>query len=304
MANPAKRLGRGLSSIISVGQDISGVSAQAVGPAVGGRSPHPFAVGVGQLRPNPFQPRQEVRPEDLQSLAASIRVAGVVQPIIVRQAAPGLYEIIAGERRWRAAQLAGLAEIPAIVRSATDEQVLEIALIENVCRTDLNPIERATAYRRYRDQFGLSAEEVAARLGEDRTTVTNYLRLLELPAEVKEWVAAGRLDMGHARCLLGLRSPGDQVRAAREAIDKDLSVRAVEKLVRERAALAAKPVGSAGAEGKRPQIRNLEQAFVQALGTKVEINESRRRGSGRIVIHYFSLDDFDRITQRLGVSSA
>jgi ParB family chromosome partitioning protein len=193
--------------------------------------------------------------------------------------------------------------VPAIVREATEQQMAEIALVENIFREDLNPIERASAYKRYCDEFGLSADQVAARLGEDRTTVTNYMRLLELPEQVKNWVSESRLSMGHARCLLGLRSSGDIQQTAKHAIDSDLSVRALEKLVRERLATGdeqskntAPPVSA-----KRPQVRNLEEAFVRSLSTKVEISESRKKGSGRIVIHYFSLDDFDRIAQRLGI---
>jgi ParB family chromosome partitioning protein len=184
--------------------------------------------------------------------------------------------------------------------------MLEIALVENIFREDLNAIDRAQAYRRYCDEFDLSAEEVADRLREDRTTVTNYLRLLELPGEVKDLVRAGELSMGHARCLLALRTPAEILRGAKEAIKEGLSVRGLEKMVRDRAnarAAASKP-GGGKAEEKRPQIRNLEHAFVQSLGTKVEIHESRRRGSGRVVIHYYNLDDFDRIAERLGIEAS
>jgi ParB family chromosome partitioning protein len=258
---------------------------------------------VGQIRPNPFQPRRDLPPEQLKALADSIRKNGVLQPLVVRREGLNLYHLIAGERRWRASQMAGLAEVPAVVREATDEQMLEIALVENIYREDLNAIDRAMAYRRYRDEFDLTADEVATRLGEDRSTVANYLRLLELPAEVKTWVAEGKLSMGHARCLLAIRSPAELVRLAASAIEQGLSVRTLEKLVREKVearATASKPVTSA-ADDKRPQIRTLEQAFMRAIGTKVEIQESRRKGSGKIVIHYYNLDDFDRVSERFGV---
>jgi ParB family chromosome partitioning protein len=243
-------------------------------------------------------------PAELKALADSIRASGILQPVVVRSYEEDVFEIIAGERRWRAAQMAGLSEVPILVREASDEQMLELALVENIFREDLNPIERAAGYRQYCDQFNLSADEVAHRMGEDRSTVTNYLRILELPTEVKDWVAAGQLSMGHARCLLAIKSPTDLIRTARLAIDRDLSVRALEKLVREKVearAAATKPPAEPK-EAKRPQIRSLEKSFGEALGTKVEIDESRRKGSGRITIHYFNLDDFDRIVERLGIS--
>jgi ParB family transcriptional regulator, chromosome partitioning protein len=304
-----KRLGRGLSSLISVPEEAPTPAPAppqkpaAVPPAAA--APQPLATGipVQQIRPNPFQPRIQMPPEQLQSLAESIRKNGVIQPILVRRVAEKVFELIAGERRWRAAQMAGLAEIPAVIRPATNEEMLEIALVENIFREDLNAIDRALAYKRYSDEFKLSAEEVANRLAEDRTTVTNYLRLLELPSEVKDWVSTGQLSMGHARCLLAIRSPSDLVNVAKQAIEEGLSVRALEKLVRDRVAAraaATQPAVPAG-DAKRPQVRTLEQAFMRAVGTKVEINESRRHGRGKIVIHYHSLDDFDRITARLGV---
>jgi len=303
MANTQKRLGRGLSSIISMTEEPVPSPVKEVEEASGGPSPRPFMIGVDHLRPNPFQPRKDVDPKDLQALANSIRKVGVVQPIIVRCLKDDLYEIIAGERRWRAAQMAGLTEVPAVTREATDEQMLEVALVENIFRSDLNAIERAMAYKRYSDEFNLSADEIAGRLGEDRSTVANYLRLLELPADVKHWVAERKLAMGHARCLLAIRSPSDLVRTAKEAISKDLSVRALEALVRRRVTSRSEASSEPGPgkATKRPQIRSLEQEFVRALGTKVEISESRKRGNGKIVIHYFNLDDFDRIAERLGV---
>jgi len=297
MPKPPRRLGRGLSSIISIPDAPAPPSPGAVQPA-------PSKVKVDQLRPNPSQPRRQSHAEDLKALADSIANTGVIQPIAVRPAGDDVYEIIAGERRWRAAQMAGLTEIPAVIRDATDEQMLEISLVENIFREDLNAIDRALAYRRYCDEFDLSPEQVAKRLGEGRPTVVNYLRLLDLPSDIKTWVAEGKLAMGHARCLLALPGARDRIKASRAAMEKDLSVRALEKLVRDLLAggPAAAPEGAGGRAPKRPLIRNLEEAFVRALGTKVEITESRRKGKGRIVIHYGSLDDFDRISERLGVS--
>jgi ParB family transcriptional regulator, chromosome partitioning protein len=297
----AKRLGRGLSSLISVpGPESDPVKAL---PPEFPPPDRPNSIKVGSLRPNPFQPRKDMDPQELKALSESIRTAGVLQPVLVRAGSGGGYEIIAGERRWRAAQMVGLSEIPVVVREASDEQMLELALVENIFRDDLNPIERAMGYRQYCDQFGLTTDEVAQRLGEDRSTVANYLRLLELPIDVKDWVAGGRLSMGHARCLLGLRAASDLIQTAKLAMDRDLSVRALEQLVREKVAAresASKPP-TEPKDAKRPQIRSLEQSFAQALGTKVDIAESRRKGSGKIVIHYFNLDDFDRIIERLRI---
>ncbi len=300
-----RRLGRGLSALLSVPEQPATETPLPPNPP----SPEPPVAArpqdsarVDQLRPNHYQPRKDMDPVQLKALAESIRTSGILQPIVVRPAGEGVLEIIAGERRWRAAQMAGLSTVPVVVREATDEQMLELALVENIFREDLNPIERAMGYRQYSEQFGLSAEEVAHRLGEDRSTVANYLRLLDLPTEVKDFVAAGRLSMGHARCLLGLRSPSELIQTASAAMDRDLSVRALEQLVREKVsarASATKPVEAK--EAKRPQIRSLEQSFAQSLGTKVEITESRRKGSGKIVIHYFNLDDFDRVLERMGI---
>ena len=304
MPKAPRRLGRGLSSIISIPEtDPPRSSLPGAAPPRESAQPGPASVKVDQLRSNPSQPRRQLSAEDLKALADSIAKTGVIQPIAVRPAGQDVYEIIAGERRWRAAQMAGLTEIPAVIREATDEQMLEISLVENIFREDLNTIDRALAYRRYCDEFDLTAEQVAQRIGEDRSTVANYLRLLGLPSEVKAWVAEGKLAMGHARCLLALPAAQDRIRAGRIAMEKDLSVRALEKLVRELLAAgpAAGPQGR-GQREKRPLIRNLEEAFIQALGTKVEISESRRKGKGRIVIHYGSLDDFDRISERLGVA--
>ncbi len=298
MQKVQKRLGRGLNSLISVPSDIV-EKTDTLEKKTESR------IAVDQIRTNPHQPRKDIDPAALQALADSIKKNGVIQPIAVRKIGDQLYEIIAGERRWRAAQMAGMSEIPAFIRDASEEEMLELALIENILREDLNAIERAMAYRNYCNQFGLSADQVAEKLSEDRSTVVNYLRLLDLPSDVKDIVVSGQLSMGHARCLLALRSPADIVRTAKLVIDEGMSVRGLEKLVREkvqaRASASTQPTIKEAT--KRPQIAALEQAFVRTLGTKVDIHESRRKGSGKIVIHYYSLDDFDRISTCLGVSA-
>lgn len=295
MQKGTKRLGRGLTSLLSATE--TSIAAQPTTPAAGGA----LMIDVAKVRPNPYQPRQDLKTEDMETLASSIRKSGLIQPIIVRPASEGSYEVIAGERRWRACEMAGLDQVPAIVRDATSQEMAELSLVENIFREDLNAIDRAAAYKRYCDEFDLNAEEVANRLGEDRTTVVNYIRLLDLPPKVKTWVAEGKLAMGHARCLLGIRPPGDLVQAARHAIDRDLSVRALENLVRQRTTARVDAAQPPQSKEKRPQIRNLEEAFVRTLGTRVEITESKRKGSGKIVIHYCNLDDFDRIASQVGI---
>ncbi len=298
MQKVQKRLGRGLNSLISVPSD---TLEKTDTPEKMPKS----KIDIGQIRTNPLQPRKDIDPEALQALADSIKKNGIIQPIAVRKIGDQLYEIIAGERRWRAAQMAGMSEIPALIRDASEEEMLELALIENIFREDLNAIERAMAYKNYCNQFGLSADQVAERLSEDRSTVVNYLRILDLPSEAKDLAASGQISMGHARCLLSLRSPAEIVRTAKQVIEEGMSVRGLEKLVREKvqARVSASARPTVKESSKRPQIAALEQAFVRTLGTKVDIHESRRKGSGKIVIHYYSLDDFDRISTCLGVSA-
>jgi len=305
MSKAPKRLGRGLNSIISISDAIHEPAPEPKeSKAAESSKTIPLTIKVNRLRPNPSQPRCAMPADNLQALANSIAKTGVIQPIAVRPAGKDIYEIIAGERRWRASQMAGLTEVPVIVREATNEEMLEFALVENIFREDLNAIDRAIAYKRYCDEYDLTTEQVAERLGEDRSTVANYLRLLDLPSEVKSWVSEGKLSMGHARCVLSLSSAQDRIEAAKTAMKKDLSVRSLEKLVRDLLASGIPAIRESKGErpAKRPLIRQLEETFVQQLGTKVEITESHRKGKGKIVIHYGSLDDFDRISERLGIS--
>ena len=256
-------------------------------------------ISVDAISPNPYQARTVWNEQELKDLAESIKANGVLQPIIVRPLGSG-YQLIAGERRFRAAQLASLTTIPALVRQATDEQMLEWALIENIHRTNLNPIERAKAYQNYISTFSLTQAEAAERLGEDRSVIANYLRLLDLPAEIKQMLAEGELTAGHARAILAL--PTDELRRklANRAMAGRLSVRDVERLVQKylvgtgeaRTALRSKPA----------HILDLERKLSSQLGTKVTI-ETRKKGQrGRIIIEFYSLDEFDGITERLGLT--
>nr|MBS0021209.1 ParB/RepB/Spo0J family partition protein [Gammaproteobacteria bacterium] len=243
-----------------------------------------------------FQPRTQIDPERLTELADSIRAQGVVQPIVVRPRADDRqYEIIAGERRWRAAQMAGLTEIPALVRNCPDEAVVAIALIENVQRENLNPIEEAFALKRLTDEFGMTHDAAAKAVGRSRTAVTNLLRLLELTEQVKSLVQQGGLEMGHARALLGLPDPL-QYEAARQVVAKGLSARETERLVRR---LKSGPAATKATDA-RPDadVRRLETTLSERLGAEVHIQQTGR-GQGQLVIRYHSLEELDGILARI-----
>jgi ParB family chromosome partitioning protein len=328
MSKIARRLGRGLDSLVSnlrsdadeplPGALVAERPADAALPAKDVRDEaaaiNAAMVAVDALTPNPFQPRDLINDDNIVSIATSIRRHGLLQPISARVVA-GQYQIIAGERRWRAAKSIGMTHVPVIVRQAADQQMLELALIENLQREDLNAMDRGRAYRQFCTHFGLKPEEVADRLGEDRTTVVNYLRLLELAEPIRTMVAAGKLTMGHARCLLGVENETHRLRLAEAMVANELSVRAAEEIVRRGRALQAGATVMALAEGgallqssgtrrgrlRSAHLRDLEQRFERAVKTKVTIHEGRKRGSGRITIEYFSLDDFDRIAGMLGV---
>lgn len=256
------------------------------------------AIPVASVSPNPYQARTTWNQEDLKELADSVRVNGVIQPIIVRPF-QGAYQLIAGERRLRAAEMASLAAIPALVREVTDEQLFEWSLIENIHRRDLNAIERAKAYQRYLGAFSLTQTEAAERLGEDRSVVANYLRLLDLPEEIKQMLVDGRLTMGHARAILSL--PTDELRRklANRALAGRLSVREVERLVRK--ALAEEGAARPSVRNKPAHIIDLEDRLCRHLGTRVSIETSRNGQRGRIIVEFDSLDEFDRITEAIGL---
>jgi len=274
-------------------------------------------IRIEEIRPNRNQPRREFNTESIGQLAASIARNGLVQPLVVRPLPGGhdtegvvKYELVAGERRWRASRAAGIEAVPVIVREVDDQKALELALIENLQREDLNAIDRAEAYARYCREFDVKPEELAIRLDEDRTTVVNYLRLLELPAAVKDLVAAGKLSMGHARSILGVADSAERVALARSTVDNGLSVRALEEVLRRRRetgrqgsdAAHSSPTSATKSRDVSAHVVELEGRFQQALGTKVKIRPGRGKGRGKIVIEYYSIDDFDRIMDRMGVS--
>jgi ParB family chromosome partitioning protein len=255
-------------------------------------------IDINHIVPNPFQPRTVWNEEQLAELTASIRENGIIQPIIVRKSEKG-FEIIAGERRYRAARAAGLQTVPAFVRQATDDEMLELALVENIHRSDLNPIERAKAYQNFVNTFNLSQSDAAKRLGEDRTVVANYMRLLDLPSDIKQMLSEGQLSMGHARAILAL--PTDELRRklANRALAGRLSVREVERLVRK--FLEEKTEEPIIKKEKKAHIVDLEKQLQSLLGTKVSIQANKRGQRGRIIIDYYSLDEFERLTESMGL---
>lgn len=323
MAKNMRRLGRGLSSLMSedltpppttTGADGGGLTG-AKGPAddgtgvgkvigQGGASPAQgghrlLMVSVDRVRENPKQPRRHFEPEALASLAESLKARGVLQPVIVRPATEG-YELVAGERRLRAARLAGLTELPAIVRQVPDNELLELALIENVQRADLNPVERARGYQSLHRELGLSHAQIAERMAEDRATVANYIRLLGLCEEVLEMVAQSKLSMGHARAILGITDPNIQYSIARSILQQGWSVRRTEAEVAKHR--DGKPTAREQTP-KRPAVADMEERLSAAVGTRVQVRESKRPHAGELVISYYNLDDFERITRLLGVTT-
>jgi ParB family chromosome partitioning protein len=287
MSEKRPALGRGLSALIPDAPLPVPTAAVALDTTE-------LQVDLDLLAPNAFQPRSQFDDTRLDELAQSIKANGLIQPIIVRRRGQR-YEIIAGERRWRAAQRAGLLKVPVIVRDTPDEKLLEVALIENVQRENLNPIEEAQAYRRLTDEFGMTQEQVAAAVGKDRASVANYLRLLKLPENVRDEVARGALAMGHARAILGLEAADAQVRAAREIVDRGLSVRETETLVRK---LSAPPEPRVKAR-PAPDVhtRQAEEKLRFALGTRVRIVRSGQ--GGRLEIEFASEDELHRIYEQL-----
>ena len=250
-------------------------------------------LGIDEIRPNTFQPRKDFDEEAINELAASIQEKGIIQPIVVRKNM-NAYEIIAGERRWRAAQRVGLTKIPVIIKDVSDREVLELALVENLQREDLNPIEEATAYSQLIEDFGLTHEEISKRIGKERSTITNQLRLLKLPEEVREAVIKGEITAGHARALLGLESP-NKMKEVLEAIRKEkLSVRKTEKLVQK---LLADKQTAIKSHDIDPYIKHLTDELKKALGTQVQIID--KGGEGRIEIEYFSKDELERLIEIL-----
>ena len=306
MAESVRRgLGRGLSALLGDADPVVAPGRDRepaeVRPEAGGT---PASAPIELLRRNPDQPRRRFAEEELQELADSVRSRGVLQPILVRPApgAPGEWQIVAGERRWRAAQLAGLHEVPILVRELSDSEVLEIGIVENVQRADLDPVEEALGYQALLDRFGHTQAEVAQTVGKSRSHVANALRLLSLPESVREHLVGGRLSAGHARAIM--TSP-DPARLADQVVERGLSVRQAEALGRQALdrpptarARPAKPSPVAPAAGKDPDIAAIEHDISESLGLKVAIDDDPKRG-GEVRIAYRTLEQLDEVLRRL-----
>ena len=320
------RLGRGLSSLISISDPdeadesntgvgiaaplpptssapADGLPEQPVGQFLGagavpgGSSGQPLEIEISKITPNPHQPRRDFDPAALAELAASIRTTGVIQPIVVKPTADG-YQLIAGERRWRAAEMAQLQTIPAVVRDVDGFTQAQMALVENIQRQDLNAIERAMAYQTLIDQLGLTQAELAGRLGEERSSIANFLRLLDLCDEVRAMVRDGRLSSGHGKLLAGVAEPAEQLRLAKLTVEQALSVRNLERVMQ--TPPPAETDESKESIAPSAHVADLERSLSRQLGMRVQL-KTATKGKGRLTIHYASLDQFDQLLERMGV---
>jgi ParB family chromosome partitioning protein len=285
------------SKVVFVGADA--VKEQSNQLAVSTEGESFQMLSLEQVRPNKDQPRKEFDPEAIEELASSIERKGILQPIIVRKTAKaGLYEIVCGERRFRAATLCGLEKIPAIIKDLADDEFLEWALIENIQREDLNPLEEAEAYQKLAEEHKISQEEIAKRVGKSRVAITNTLRLLRLPQEIRFYIVDGQLTAGHARALLTLPTPEHQRQLAKKIVEDKLSVRQVEALVNRSVAHKRK---AKQARHLTPEIVDLENQLTAHLGTRVKILPKKNLKQGRLEIAYYSLDELDNVIEKMGL---
>jgi ParB family chromosome partitioning protein len=299
MNDKRKGLGRGLDSLLPSRPAPAPIPMPAPAPAASSSGPEEIAVEL--IDPNPYQTRRQINEAALAELAESIRASGVVQPVVLRPAAEGRYQLVAGERRWLASRRAGKPTIPAVVRQISNEQAMEITIIENLQREDLNPIEQARAFERLSREFNLTQEQIASRTGKDRTSIANFIRLLKLPDALQDALESGAISFGHGKVLLGLVNyPEHLERAAREVIEKQLSVRQTEEFAARllNPAEAVKP--EKAPQPLDPNVREAQRSLERALGVKVEIQDRNNRG--KIVLKYCSLDDFQRIMDALGIN--
>lgn len=304
------RLGRGLSSLIGEAVSISLASPTSPDVAVSAPSEQAappvsdrqlLAVEVRNLIASPFQPRREFDEAALAGLAESIKTAGVMQPVVARRSGSGGFELVAGERRWRAAQMAGLTTVPAVIVELTDVEAAEWALIENVQREDLGPLERAAAYRNLADRFGLTHAEIGEKLGLDRSVVTNFVRLLELEPGLQDYLVSERMSVGHAKVLLGLEAGAQRVAMGERSVREGWSVRRLEREVEAARGLRPAGAGKAPSESREIAVREAEKQLSEQLGTKVQLVTKAGGKKGRIVIEFYSLDHFDGLLARMGV---
>lgn len=308
----AKRLGRGLSALLGGDSEPAPEAAPEVArvstPTLGDKTHSPLIeVKSALLTPSASQPRQVFDEAGLESLASSIRQSGVMQPVIVRPSGGGshgpiTYEIVAGERRWRAAQRAGLETIPALVRNLSDKEVAEWSVVENVQREDLNPIEKGRALRRLGEQFGMTQEQIAQRIGIERSSVANFIRLTELEPEIADLISQGKLGSGHGKALLAVTSGTDRVELARQAAGKSWTVRQLEAAARTRSATGLEGAGLHPTRQPEHEavLIDLERRLAQYLGTKVKIRSSPKGDRGFVELEFYGLDHFDGLLRRMG----
>lgn len=301
MSNSKKNdaLGKGIRSLLkSIDEDLKSTSGQ-LNPSVTENVTSISRIPVNEIEVNPKQPRWDFDEQALNELAESIKMHDIIQPITVSKTATGKYRLIAGERRWRASKIAGLKDIPAYIRQANDQELLELALLENLQRENLNPIEIALSYKRLMEELTYTQEQVAERMGKDRTTVTNYIRLLKLPPDIQLAVRNGALSMGHARALINVDTIDKQLYVFHQITDKELSVRQTENLVRQlyKASTSKKEVKS----DLHQAFKKIEDNLATQFSTKVKLNHTKK-GNGTITIEYFSLEQFNHILKQLGVS--
>lgn len=319
MSKPAPRLGRGLSALIGP-RTTSTLKDGAVAPVASAPPSVPAdrdqqmpaasvpagsvqLVPIDQIQRNPYQPRTEFDAAALDELAASIRQSGILQPVLVREF-EGRFQLVAGERRWRAAKLAGLQVVPAIVKALSESETMEIALVENLQREDLGPLERATAYQQYLNTFGVSADVLAGKLGESRANVANYLRLLKLAPEVRAMLATEELSMGHARALLSVNDPQKQLALAKVVQRRNLSVRQIEELAKSPAEVESESHAGRSERAIDKHLDDVARALSKAIGLRVSVVPGRGKNVGRVVLHYQSLEEFDRVAERISGRAA
>jgi len=297
MNDKRKALGRGLDSLLP--GRIPG-AGPAAAPAASGHS-GAQEIAIDLIDPNPYQTRRKVREDSLKELADSIRASGVVQPVVLRPGSNGRFQLVAGERRWLASKRAGKTTIPAVVKQVSNEQAMEITIIENLQREDLNPMEQAHAFEKLSREFNLTQEQIAVRTGKDRASIANFIRLLKLPQQAQDALENGAISFGHGKVLLALAGfPQHLERAVQDVVGKQLSVRQTEELVAKLLnpeSPERKPDAAPAAQD--PNVRAAQRTLERALGVKVEIQD--RKGKGKIVLKYASLEDFDRIVEALAV---
>lgn len=297
--NKKQALGKGIRALLNtIDEEIKGPEEKAVPPAVSGQQPaaNIMRIPLEQIEVNPKQPRRDFDETALRELSESIKLHDIIQPVTVVKLSPVKYQLISGERRLRASKLAGLKDIPAYIRTADDQQMLEMALLENLQRENLNAIEIGLSYRRLMDECDMTQEEVAERMKKDRTTVTNYLRLLRLPPDIQRSVRDGDLSMGHARALLGLEQVDQQLYVFREVREKGLSVRQTEKLVKDMSSPEARSQGGAKAAPVKlpPAYKRIEDSMASHFSTRVKMDR-KKNGKGNITIEYYNDEDLERI---------